>query len=282
MYTFGFIGTGNMGGALAEAVCRKCPPQTVCLSNRTATKAETLAKKLGCRAVDSKTAASESRYIFLGVKPQTMSALLSDISPTLNERKLRGDRFILVTMAAGLSISSVSEMCGGETPILRIMPNTPVSVGEGTILYTANELVSEEELEIFSEALKPAGLLDKISETEMDAASVLSGCGPAFMFMFIKALTNAGVSLGLSEEKARLYVEQTMAGSAKLAIETREEPEKLKLAVCSPGGTTIEGVKSFERARLDEIAADAVQASYKRTLELAEIHSKLKGEKKWL
>ena len=109
----------------------------------------------------------------------------------------------------------------------------------------------------------------KVEESEIDAASVISGCGPAFMFMFIKAMAEAGVSLGLKEEKARLYAEQTMLGSAKLALSTGTDPDELKVKVCSPGGTTIEGVKSFEKNELDRIVTDAVNASYKRTLELA-------------
>ena len=257
-YQFGFIGTGNMGGALASAVCKRVRPQEVLLSDKTMSKAEALAESLGCTASDSLSVAACCRFIFLGVKPQMMKELFSEIVPVLEKRE---ERYILVTMAAGLSMATISGFCNKEVPIIRIMPNTPVSAGEGMILYTANDFVQY--------ALAFAGRTDKVEESEIDAASVISGCGPAFMFMFIKAMAEAGVSLGLKEEKARLYAEQTMLGSAKLALSTGTDPDELKVKVCSPGGTTIEGVRSFEKNELDRIVTDAVEASYKRTLELA-------------
>ena len=163
----------------------------------------------------------------------------------------------------------IAGLGGGNLPVIRIMPNTPVSVGEGMILYTANPLVTEEEMEVFTEALSFAGKLDRIDEEKIDAASVISSCGPAFMFMFMKAMADAGVALGLSLEKSQLYAEQAMLGSAALALTTGESPEELKIKVCSPGGTTIEGVKSFEKNELDKIVSEAAIAAYRRTLELA-------------
>ena len=227
---------------------------------------EALAEKLECTASDSLSVAGSCRYIFLGVKPQMMEALFSEIRPVLQKRT---DRFLLVTMAAGLSMDTISAFCGGAVPVIRIMPNTPVAVGEGMILYTANPLVSEAEIADFAAALAFAGKADRIEESKIDAASVISGCGPAFMFMFIKAMEKAGASLGLDAEQSRLYAEQTMLGAAALALSTGETPEALRIKVCSPGGTTIEGVKSFEKNALDRIVSEAVAASYKRTLELA-------------
>jgi len=265
-YQFGFIGTGNMGGALVTAVCKQAGPQEVLIADKTASKAEALAEKLGCTASDTPSVAGSCRYVFLGVKPQMMEALFSEIAPVLSTRK---ERFILVTMAAGLSMETIAGYCGGNVPVIRIMPNTPVAVGEGMILYTANKRVTEEELALFANALAFTGKTSHVEEREIDAASVISGCGPAFMFMFIEAMEKAGKKLGIDAEKARLYAEQTMLGSAKLAIATGEDPESLKIKVCSPGGTTIEGVKSFEKNELDRIVSDAVSASYRRTLELA-------------
>lgn len=265
-YQFGFIGTGNMGGALAAAVCKRGNPAEVLLCNRTAVKAETLAEALGCTSSDTKTVASLCHYLFLGVKPQMMTELFSEIAPVLAARK---ERFVLVTMAAGLSVDTIAGFCGGNVPVIRMMPNTPVAVGEGMILYTANELVTEEELALFADALAFAGKTARVEENEIDAASVIFGCGPAFMFMFLRAMEEAGKTLGIDAEKARLYAEQTMLGAAKLAIVTGEDPDSLKIKVCSPGGTTIEGVKSFEKNELDRIVFEAIAASYKRTLELA-------------
>ena len=149
------------------------------------------------------------------------------------------------------------------------MPNTPVSVGAGMVLYTANSLTTKSELAEFTSALELAGETDEISEEEMDAASVISGCAPAFVFMFMKALADAGVRIGLDEKKSLFYAGQTLLGAAKLAIETGKAPDQLKTEVCSPGGTTIEGVKSLAADGLEKVVSRAVSASYQRTLELA-------------
>lgn len=269
MELFGFIGTGNMGGALAEAVCRRLSPDGVMLSNRTRAKAEALAAKTGGRVATNEEIASSCRYIFLGVKPQGMRELFAEISPVLRARAATGGRFILVSMAAGLSAAAITELYGAEVPVVRIMPNTPVSVGAGLVLYATNSSATKEETETLVSALELAGKTHEISEAEMDAASIISGCAPAYVFMFIKALADAGVSLGLDEKSSLLYAEQTVFGSAKLAMESGKAPDELKKEVCSPGGTTIEGVKSLEKDGLAEIVHSAAEASYRRTLELA-------------
>ncbi len=148
-YKFTFIGTGNMGGALARAAAKSLPGAEILLSNRTPAKAEALARELGCAAGTAEQAAREGAYIFLGVKPQMMGDLLEDVAPVLAARQ---DRFVLVTMAAGLTMARIAEMAGGDWPVIRIMPNTPCAVGAGVVLYTANELVTAEELERFTGA----------------------------------------------------------------------------------------------------------------------------------
>ena len=140
MATLGFIGTGNMGGALARAACKSIPSDQVFLSNRTAEKAKALAEELDCRVADNEAIAESADFIFLGVKPQMMADLLADISPVLAKRE---SRFILVTMAAGLTIARIQELAGGNYPIIRIMPNTPAAIGEGMILYTCGEGVTK-------------------------------------------------------------------------------------------------------------------------------------------
>ena len=264
-YKFGFIGTGNMGGALARAIAEKTEPEEMLLANRTEEKARILAEELGCDYGTNADAAGKCRYIFLGVKPQGMAALAEDISPVL---AARGDRFILVTMAAGLSTERISALFGGNIPVIRIMPNTPVAIGEGMILCTANSLVTKEELAEFAEAMEYAGICDMISEEKIDAASVISGCGPAFMFMFISAFEEAGKALGLDGEKARLYAEQTMLGAAEMLLQGGEAPDVLKMRVCSPAGTTIEGVLALEQGGFSYTVQNAVTAAYRRTVEM--------------
>ena len=263
--TFGFIGCGNMGGALLEAVAQSVDSACISICDQSIEKLEYYQSKLGVHAVEIEKAISDCDFIFLGVKPQSYPALFDSIRPMLANRT---ELPILISMAAGISISAVASMAGINCGIIRIMPNTPVSVGEGMILYTCNEAVSDQNLETFLNAMKKAGMLDSIPEDKIDAASALSGCGPAFVFMFAEALADGAVECGLPRDRAMLYASQTLLGAAKLMLESGKHPGELKDAVCSPGGTTIAGVHSIENGGLRSCAMDAVNASYRRTLEL--------------
>ena len=263
--TIGFIGTGNMGGALAEAAAKAMPAGSILLSNRTAAKAQALADKLGCNAAAKEQIASECGFLFLGVKPQQMGALLGELSPILAQRK---DEFVLVTMAAGLTMQRIQTMAGGNYPVIRIMPNTPCGVGEGMIMYDKTENVSDDALALFLEDMRFAGLLDHLPENLIDAGSAVAGCGPAYAAMFIEALADGGVACGLPRQKALLYAEQMLLGTAKLAMETCLHPGELKDAVCSPGGSTIAGVRALEDGGFRSAVMDAVKRAYTRTQEL--------------
>ena len=266
MKKFGFIGCGNMGGALASAVAKTVSGEELLFCDASLEKAQSLASKFNAQAcADAKTVAAECTYIFLGVKPQGFDGLFSEISSVLSSRT---DRFVLITMAAGVSIERVAVLAGCACPIIRIMPNTPVAVGEGMILYSANEAVSEEELTTFTASLAAAGCLDAIPEEKIDAASAVSGCGPAFVYLFAEALADAGVECGLPRDKALLYASQTLKGAAELLLATNKHPGELKDAVCSPGGTTIAGVHALEDCGFRAAAMNAVTAAYERTLEL--------------
>ena len=264
-YQFGFIGAGNMGGALASAVCKSTDAKKVLLSDADGEKAQMLANRLGCCVGSVEEAATESEFLFLGVKPQHMSGLLATISKAI---AARNDRFVLVTMAAGLSMERICQMIGGNYPIIRIMPNTPVLVGAGTVLYAAANGVTKAEIAQFEEALGAAGRIDSIPEALIDAGSAVSGCGPAFVYLFIEALADGGVACGLPRTKALEYAAQTVCGAAVMVLETGKHPGELKDAVCSPGGTTIAGVRTLEEQGFRGAAMDAVIAAYRRNEEL--------------
>ncbi len=257
----GFVGTGKMGGALASAVIKKVGGENVVLADAMIEKAEALAKEYGCECAASNEVVANCKFAFLGVKPQVMSAVADSIKADIS------DKTILVSMAAGISISRIEEMFG-KRPVIRIMPNTPASVGEGMILYTANELVKKEDLEEFCDILSLSGKLDALDEKLIDAASAVSGCGPAFVYLFIQAMADGGVKCGLPRDKALAYAEQTVLGAAKLAIESGEHPEKLKDDVCSPGGTTIEGVRAMEEGKVRAAMIDAVTAAFEKSKKL--------------
>ena len=261
----GFIGCGNMGGALIKAAAKSIDAKDIYIYDRAAEKADALEKSLGVVSSDEKKVVQDAKYIFLGVKPQVLKEAVGEIKDTLKERK---DRFVIVSMAAGVKISTISSLFGVDLPVIRIMPNTPVSVGEGMILYTANSLVSDTEKEDFLNILSKAGKLDYLSENLIDAGCALSGCGPAFVDLFIEALSDAGVKCGLPRDKALLYASQTLLGSSKLMIETGTHPAVLKDAVCSPGGSTIAGVHALETNAFRGTVMDAVCAAFDKTKEL--------------
>lgn len=258
---YGFIGCGNMGGALARALAKTT--KDIVLSDFIPEKAKELAKELGCNADNNEYIAKNCDRIFLGVKPQGMRETLAEISDILKDKKP-----LLITMAAGLKTNTITELIGENLPVIRIMPNTPVSVGAGMILYCRNSLVSDEVLNSFVEDMKYSGALDLIDEELIDAGCSVSGCGPAFMFMFVDAIAKAGTSCGLTREQAIKYAANTMLGSAKLLLNSDKTPEELKQAVCSKGGSTIRGVNTFEDGGLYDLAQKAVEASFKRNIEL--------------
>lgn len=262
---FGFIGCGNMGSALAAGVVQSVGGANVALSGRTAEKVQRCAKAMGAAASSNEAIAQSATFIFLGVKPQMMAGLLSDIAPILQSRT---DRFVLISMAAGLTMDRIAEMAGGKYPVIRIMPNTAVSVGEGIVLYTANTLVTEGETAEVVAAMHCCGLLDPISESQMDAGSALAGCGGAFCDLFIEALADGAVAAGLPRAKAQQYAAQVLCGAGKLLSSSGKHPGLLKDEVCSPGGSTIQGVRALERGGLRAAAMEAVIAAFEKNKEL--------------
>lgn len=263
MATFGFIGTGNMGGALARAARKKLPGENILLANRTAAKAETLAAELGCAAVDN-AAAAQADFVFLGVKPYLVAGLMEEISPVLSART---DRFVLVSMAAALTISDLRQRGCGDYPLIRIMPNTPSAIGEGVIFYTCDG-VTEAERQTFLEAMSGAGRLLPLDDHLMDAGSAVAGCGPAFVDLFLEAMADGGVACGLSRPMALECAAQTLIGAAKLMLETGTHPGALKDAVCSPSGATIQGVRALEKGGLRSAVMEAVIAAYEKSAQM--------------
>lgn len=264
---FGFIGCGNMGGALARAAARIVGGGRVLLANRTPEKAEALAAQLGAKAVDNGEAAARSDFLFLGVKPQMMAGMLAGIRDVLAARERP---CVLVTMAAGLTMNAVRDMAGTDFPVIRIMPNTPAAIGQGMVLCCADGLAEDDpRMVAFKQVMAGAGRLDFVEEKLIDAGSAVAGCGPAFAALMLEALADGGVACGLPRAKAQLYAAQMLLGTAALALETGEHPGALKDAVCSPGGTTIQGVRALEAGGFRSAAFEAVVAAYEATARLS-------------
>ena len=261
----GFIGTGNMAGALVRALCKKVDGQQVWLSNRTVSKAQELAREVGATVSTNEAIARACQVIYLGVKPNMMKDLLEELAPVLRQRS---QDFVLISMASGVNLDELADYAGGTYPIIRIMPNTPAAVGAGMILYCANQAVTQQMIDDMLRSMAAAGRFDAIAEKQMDAGSAVAGCGPAFACLFMEALADGGVECGLSRKQAMEYAAQMLMGSAKLVLESGQHPGALKDAVCSPGGSTIAGVHALENGAFRSCAMNAVKAAFEKTKNL--------------
>ena len=257
---YGFIGCGNMGGAIARALSQATKDISVC--DRSG-KARGLAEELGITYSDTRTIAENCDRIFLGVKPYLMKRVLLPLQEILAERKP-----LLITMAAGLEISQIEEFAGCALPVIRIMPNTPTAIGKGVIPYCCNSLVAEDILSDWREDMRYCGLLDSLEEHLIDAASALSGSGPAYMYLMLEALADGAVACGIPRAKALDYAAMTMAGAAEMYLSTAQHPGALKDAVCSPGGSTIAGVRALEQRGFRGAVMECVASAYQRNKEL--------------
>ena len=265
-YKVGFIGCGNMGGALLRAVIKNIGAHNCCVSEKAPEKAEQFTSQ-GVSLLSMNELCLQSDCIFLAVKPQVMGDVVSELSQILPS----DSKTLFVTMAAGLEIATIEKHLGRRAPVIRIMPHIPCSRGRGVLLYCCNDLVSADGRTDFLNYLDGVGLIDEIAEDKIDAASVVSGCGPAFVYLFAEALSNGASECGLEKDKAVLYAINTLIGAASIIENSTESIEALVNAVCSPKGSTIEGVETLRHQGFEQTVKNAVRASFDRTKELKKI-----------
>jgi len=259
-----FLGSGNMGSALAHAAVA-VSDQDLYVTNRTFAKAQALAKAVHGKAVSNCEAAACADMIFLCVKPQMMEGLFTEIRPVLQART---EPFTLVSVAAGLTCDRIREWSGTSAPVIRLMPNTPCAVGEGMMMYAPDAAVTAEMEEAFLFVMKAAGRFMKLPENLIDAGSAVAGCGPAFACLFLEALADGGVACGLPRAQAMEMAEQMLLGTAILALQSGQHPGAMKDSVCSPAGSTIQGVRALEEHGFRAAVMDAVIAAFERNREL--------------
>ncbi|MDE7394507.1 MAG: pyrroline-5-carboxylate reductase [Clostridiales bacterium] len=259
-YEYAFMGCGNMGGALLTAVARVVDPKKIAACDRDTAKVEAYCVSHGVVAEQAQKAAKSCRFFVIGVKPQALGAAASEVKAVLSERK----DVCLISMVLGASIARIKTLFG-DLPVIRIMPNTPVLVGKGVTLYTASG-VSQEDEESFLRDFAQSGMLEHVPEAQFDATAALSGCAPAYCYLFLEALADGAVECGVPRRVAQTLAAQVMAGSAQM-VETYGSPSDLKDAVCSPGGSTIAGVHALEKAGFRGAAMDAIVAAYQKTLQ---------------
>ena len=259
---YGFIGCGNMGGAIAKALSQST--KDILITDRSG-RAKALAAELGITYGTAEEVAANCDRIFLGVKPHMMQGVLAPLKELLAEKKS-----LLITMAAGLTIAQIDAFAGGGFPVIRIMPNTPTAIGKGVIQYCCSG-VSGETISDWLADMAPCGLLDELEERLIDAGSAISGSGPAYMYVFLEALADGAVACGIPRAKAYEYAAMTMVGAAEMYLQTKQHPGALKDAVCSPGGSTIAGIKALEEHAFRAAAMDCVIATFNRNKELGKV-----------
>ena len=260
MKTIGFIGTGSMGSALARAAAKGAWGE-ILLANRTRAKAEKLAEEIGGKAVDNHTAAEKADYLMFGVEPAELPEVLGELRETLDARE---NKAVVVSMAAGVELAALQACLGEGTPVIRIMPNIPAAVGAGVILYSAAETVMAEQRETFLSGMAAAGTFVPMEEGLMKAATGVTGCGPAFAAMFAEALADGVVACGVPRAQAKKLSALTVLGSARMLLDTGMDPAELKDLVCSPGGSTIQGVRALENGAFRAAVMEAVIATFEK------------------
>jgi pyrroline-5-carboxylate reductase len=263
-----------MGFALMKGAATVIAAKNIRFTDADAQKAEAAAAALGAAVYASNTEAAEKGdLIFLAVKPQVLENVLDEIAPVIWERLEDGNAPVLVSMAAGWSISAIQNAitrgtARREPPVARIMPNTPALISKGLIALAASPELSAEKTAELETILKGAGAVDRIDERYLNAVTGLSGSGPAFAYLFMEALADGGVLAGLPRDKALLYAAQTVYGSASMVLESGKHPGELKDMVCSPGGTTIAGIAALEAGSFRSTVIQAVKAAWRRAGEL--------------
>lgn len=273
MAKIGFIGTGNMGGALITAACKGIDPKEVVIADHFSEKATALAAQLGCRVLESNAElAKEAEFIVLAVKPNVIRTVAQEIGPAVKECAESGQKKVVVTIAAGVAVSAVKESLKADVPVIRIMPNTPAMIGQGMILISgdgnAPESVAEELFAEFEALLKEAGEFERVAEGAIDYTTAVSSCAPAYTYMFIEALADGAVQVGVPREQALRLAAKTVQGSAGMVLETGEHPGVLKDNVCSPGGSTIVGVTTLEEHGFRNAVSQAIIKATEKNLKL--------------
>ncbi len=263
---FAFLGAGNMAGALINGLLRAgAAADRINATYRRAERGAELVKKLGVKTTtDNVAAAKDADIVVLAVKPQAMQKLLTQIAPVIDTKKL------VISVAAGVPIAAIERKLGAGSRVVRAMPNTPALVGLGATALSGGEHATQEDLAFAQKLFDAVGMTTIVDESLLDAVTGLSGSGPAYVFLMIEALSDAGVKVGLSRHVALKLAAQTVLGSAKLLLETGEHPGHLKDQVTSPGGTAIAGLHTLEAGGLRTTLIDAVEAATKRARELGE------------
>lgn len=264
MVTFGFIGAGNMGGAMLRGAVKKYGAEQFIISTATEQSRLKVQAELGVLITgENRQVAEQSKYCILAIKPYYFDRVLPQIAGTVTEDN------VVISVAAGITIDQMKAVLGQNIRVVRAMPNTPAAVGEAmTGICFDNSKYTEQEKEEILGLFTSFGKVEEVTENLMNAVICVSGSSPAYVYMFIESLADSAVRAGIPRKKAYEMAAQTVLGAAKMVLETGKHPGELKDAVCSPMGTTIAGVAALEEYGLRNAVLKASEACYKRAEEL--------------
>lgn len=261
-----FIGAGNMGSAMISGVVNAniIDANKICVSNKSAGKLIDLNQKLKVNTTtDNKKASENSDVVILAVKPHIIPLILEEIKDNINKET------IVISVAAGVTISDIEKITGTDRKILRVMPNTPCLVGEGMSAICPNENINDDDLKIVKDIFNSFGKSEVIDESLMDCVIGVSGSSPAYVFMFMEAMADAAVQTGMKRDMAYKFVAQSVLGASKMLMETHKHPGELKDMVCSPAGTTIKAVEVLEKYGLKNAVIQAQLACVEKSREMS-------------
>ena len=259
----GILGAGKMGEALLSGLLRAGrSPSGLLAVVRRPERASYLRQAYGVSVVTAAEAAKSADTLILTVKPQDMTVLLDEIAPHLPPDRL------VISVAAGVTTRAIENRLGAEVPVIRVMSNTPVLVDQAMSVISAGAHAGEEHLARAEELLRPVGKVLRIPESQQDAATALSGSGPAYVYFLVEAMVDAGILLGMPRGTALELVIQAVYGAATMLRETGEHPVILREAVTSPAGTTIAAIRELERHGVRAAILEAIEAARNRGAEL--------------
>jgi pyrroline-5-carboxylate reductase len=264
----GFIGAGNMAASLISGlIADHYPADQIWVSDINEAALANLAERYGVHTTTRNVIVAEhAEILILAVKPQILRAVVEELAGTLQSR-----RPLVVSIAAGISSASIDRWADGHMPIVRCMPNTPAMVKTGATGLCANACVTDAQRSQAEAILRAVGLTVWVDEeSQLDAVTALSGSGPAYFFLMMEAMEDAGVALGLDRATARLLSQQTALGAGRIAIESEDPPAELRRRVTSPGGTTERAIATFEEGGLSPLVARAMEAAARRAWELSQ------------
>ncbi|MDR3478221.1 MAG: pyrroline-5-carboxylate reductase [Gammaproteobacteria bacterium] len=265
--TISIIGSGNMGASLVGGlIADDYPPQKIWVADLDETKLKHLKHQFNVNiTTDNHEAVKVAEIVMLAIKPQVLSAVITDLKSTIQKHKP-----LILSIAAGIRETSLQNWLGGNIAIVRAMPNTPALIGCGASALFANKWVTQEQHNAAESILRSVGLVVWLEdENLMDIVTALSGSGPAYFFLFMEAMQLTAEKLGLPKSIARLLTLQTAFGASRMALESEESVAELRKRVTSPGGTTEQAIRVFEEASLRQIVEDALTAAKNRSEELA-------------